>query len=421
MTYIEFFDKTLIENICAGLTNPPERVILIGDKKKLLESHAERYTEILRKRGFEVEFQYKSVNKNSLQNVLDVLSEIIETYKDCVFDLTGGEDMYLVATGIIFERYKDKNIQMHRFNIRNNTVLDCDFDGKTIMESAFPELTVEENIRVYGGDIVYDDVRPGATPIWDFEGDLADDVDTMWDICKDDVRLWNTQIGVFAGAEALKDPTEDELTATVSLSSLKEHLERMGAKYVFARKIINGLYRAGLINAYEDEYAFSIAYKNEQVKKCLTKAGQALEMKIYVSALRTREKDGVCTYNDIMSGVYIDWDGDIHTEEESRDTENEIDVLMMHGMVPVFVSCKNGQIDMDELYKLNTVATRFGGKYSKKVLIATALDENSNFAVRLRARAKEMQIKVFPLSGKERIQDMDDAELQRAIRSFWNS
>ena len=122
MTYIEFFDKTLIENICASLTTPPERVILIGDKKKLLESQAERYTEILLKRGFEVDFKYKSVNKNNLQNVLDILSEIVETYDDCVFDLTGGEDMYLVTTGIIFERYKDKNIQMHRFNLRNNTI-----------------------------------------------------------------------------------------------------------------------------------------------------------------------------------------------------------------------------------------------------------------------------------------------------------
>lgn len=421
MTYIEFFDKTLIENICASLTNPPERVILVGDKKKLLESQAQRYTRILHTRGHEVEFLYKTANKNNIQNVLEVLSEIVETYEDCVFDLTGGEEIYLVASGIIYERYKDKNIQMHRFNLRNNTIQDCDFDGETILESTLPELTVEENIRVYGGEVVWDDLKTDTTPKWNMDDDFAADIDAMWDVCRNDVRLWNTQIGVFAAAEHLRDPNTDELLTTVYLPSLEEYLKRLGSKYVFIHDIIHALFRTGLINAQEEESHFAIAYKNAQVKKCLTKAGQALEMKIYLSALRACEKDDSRTYNDVMNGVHIDWDGDLHTAQEDHDTENEIDVMMMHGMVPVFVSCKNGYIDLDELYKLNTVASRFGGKYAKKVLVATALDETSGFAARLRERAKGMQIRVVPSSDGERVQDMNDAELQKLIKTFWNN
>jgi len=34
MTFIEFFDKTCVENICACLSQIPERVIFLGDKKK---------------------------------------------------------------------------------------------------------------------------------------------------------------------------------------------------------------------------------------------------------------------------------------------------------------------------------------------------------------------------------------------------
>lgn len=416
MTYIEFFDKTLIENICTSLTNPPERVILIGDKMKLLQNQAERYADILIQRGSEVEFVCKSVNKNKMQDVVEVLSSIVEMYDDCVFDLTGGEDVFLVATGIVFEKYKEKNIQMHRFNIRNNTIQDCDLDGRTILESELPQLTIEENIRIYGGDVVYEDIKPDTTPIWNFEDDFADDIDLMWDICKRDVRLWNTQIGVFMIAEQFRGLENNPLTTTAPLQYLKESLKQIGAKYVFDHGIINALYRAGLIDAH-DEYEFTITYKNEQVKKCLIKAGQVLEMKIFISALRACEKNGSYVYNDIMNGVYIDWDGDIHTEQESHDTENEIDVMMMHGMVPVFVSCKNGYIDIDELYKLHTVATRFGGKYAKKVLVATALGGNENdFARHFRERAKDMNIKLV-----EKIQDMDDAELQKTIRAFWNS
>lgn len=415
MTYIEFFDKDLIENICTSLTNPPERVILVGSDMKLLQKHAERYTDILLQRGAEVEFVCKSVNKNKMQDVVAALSSIVETYDDCVFDLTGGEDIFLVCTGIVFERYKEKNIQMHRFNIRNNTIQDCDFDGKTILETELPQLTVEENIRIYGGDVVYDDIKPDTTPSWDFEGDFADDIDLMWDICKTYVRLWNKQIGVFMMAEQFRGSESNPLTVTAPVPYLKENLERINAGYVFDYGIINALYRAGLIEAHDDGYEFTITYKNEQVKKCLTKAGRVLELKIFVAAIRACEKNGSYVYNDVMNGVYIDWDGDIHTEQESHDTANEIDVMMMHGMVPVFVSCKNGRVGMDELYKLNTVATRFGGKYAKRVLIATALDRNEN-ADDFRERAKEMRIRIV-----EKIQDMDETDLQKEIRTFWKS
>ena len=37
---------------------------------------------------------------------------------------------------------------------------------------------------------------------------------------------------------------------------------------------------------------------------------------------------------------------------------NEIDVMMMHGMQPVFISCKNGSVETEELYKLLKTARR---------------------------------------------------------------
>lgn len=108
----------------------------------------------------------------------------------------------------------------------------------------------------------------------------------------------------------------------------------------------------------------TITYKNEQVKKCLNQAGQALEMKVYVTA----------------NGL-IDADG-----------------------VPVFISCKNGIVTADELYKLSTVAERFGGQYSKKVLVVTALESLGEAGNYLRQRTKDMNIRLI-----EDIRDLDDA------------
>ena len=53
MTYIEFFDKTVAENICACLTYAPERVIYIGDNAKLMRKHIDNYRAMFAARGKE--------------------------------------------------------------------------------------------------------------------------------------------------------------------------------------------------------------------------------------------------------------------------------------------------------------------------------------------------------------------------------
>ena len=63
--------------------------------------------------------------------------------------------------------------------------------------------------------------------------------------------------------------------------------------------------------------------------------------------------------------------------------------------MPVFISCKNGVVDADELYKLNTVALRFGGKYAKKVLVATSIPKEKESGKYLIQRARDMNIKLI--------------------------
>ena len=422
MTLIEFFEKDAIENICSSLIKTPDRVIMIGDRKSM-QKHTERYEAVLTSRGVNVEFIPRTVNKNNMQSIVDTLSGIVEEFDDCIFDLTGGDELCLTAVGIISERYKDKNIQMHRINVRKNTIVDVDQDGQTIMEQDVPCITIEENIRIYGGDIVYGKTRDDATFLWNMTPEFKRDINAMWDICRHDVRLWNTQMIVLEVAEDFSNG--DSLTVTVPSDVLKEAVERRGGKYITNRRILDGLRKNGLFSAceYNDE-VFSVTYKNEQVKYCLITAGQVLEMKVYLAALEAQEKDGSSVYNDVMNGVCIDWDGEIHTKRHEYDTENEIDVIMMHGMVPVFISCKNGYIERDELYKLNTVATRFGGKYAKKVLIATALD-NSDSSNYIRQRATDMNIRLVESVSRKgetkRLSELNDDEINSLIRTLWSN
>ena len=367
MTFIEFFDKTAAENICACLACVPERVVLLGDKSKLLVRHAERYKSFFADRGFNVEFICKSVNRNNLKSIVGLLSSLVETYGDCAFGLTGGGDLFLTAAGIVYERYKDKNIQLHRYNIHNNTVYDCDNDGNVYSVTDTTCLSVAENIRIYGGDIVSGDFAQ-----WEMCDEFKKDILAIWNVCRKNVKKWNSSIG--SG----------------------RFNDNIGAELI----------GAGLIS-YADG---KIQYKNSQVKRCLTKAGLALEMIIYLAALEVTDKDGNKTYNDARNGVNIDWDG----MPDKYDTKNEIDVLLMRRLVPVFISCKNGTVETEELYKLNSVAFRFGRQYAKKALVATALDTMGEFGKYFRQRAADMNIRII-----EGVQEMSFEEIKDVVRVLW--
>lgn len=417
MTIVEFFDKTSVENICACLVSVPERVILLGDKMSLLQTHARRYQAVLASRGQHVEFLCKTVNRNNLQSIVEVLSDIAERYDPCIFDLTGGEELCLVAAGIVCERYRDKQICLQRINLHSNWISDCGKDGKTVFRKKLPALSAEENIRIYGGKIVYDEQKPGSTHRWRFDEEFQRDIDTVWEICRADVRLWNVQIGILQAAEKCGSVSSDGLTTTAAASSMRDSLKRFRSKVAFKQPVIGKLLEEGLLTVCEnDGNTVRIAYKNEQIKRCLTKAGQALEMKMFSTAHTLRDEKGRKIYNDVMHGVRIDWDGVIHVGDGVLDTENEVDVLLMHGALPVFVSCKNGNVNVDELYKLEAVAERFGGRYAKKVLVATALEAGNRNAEYIRRRAKDMQIRLV-----EGIQQMDKDELEKTIGNLYRS
>ena len=152
MTIVEFYDKTAIENVAGALLCAPDRVILVGDNHKHMDKSIADYRAVLAQRGIRTSFFCKPVNRNNLGSILSALEQIVCEDSDCIFDLTGGEDLYLVAVGMILQKY-GKTVQCHRFNFKNNCLTDCDADGRLCSTRPFA-ISVEENIRIYGGELV---------------------------------------------------------------------------------------------------------------------------------------------------------------------------------------------------------------------------------------------------------------------------
>ena len=178
--------------------------------------------------------------------------------------------------------------------------------------------------------------------------------------------------------------------------------------------LLTALERAGLIHHLSMRNGISFSFKNEQVKRCLTVAGQILEIRIAARMRALTEKDGAPLYHDCRVGVSINWDAEAEEKNERVRTVNEIDVLAMKGTIPIFISCKNGEFDADELYKLSTVAYRFGGSYAKRVLVVSDIDRMGTRGEYLLARAADMGIRVL-----DNVSELDNTELDRLLRSLW--
>ncbi len=414
MTIVEFFDGVSIDNMASCLAVKPDKIIFIGESKPM-KKQEETYLRFINSHGLKVELDYKPINKNSIGQIISVLTEIVESEENCAFDLTGGDDLVLVAMGIVFEKHRSAgNIQMHRFNVRTGMVYDCDSDG-LLPDTEQPKLTVEKNIMLYGGSIVPYNGEKG-TYDWIFDDGFESDLRAMWDICKINPGLWNSQIMTIRYMAQTSDSKDEDLYVYASKSYIEELMGRQKCKFTWISGIMNAFQRVGLINGLVDsEDAVSFSFKNEQVKMCLTKEGTLLELIVLLYAKSVKEKDGSLKYNDAVNGVYIDWDSTIHDiSDEEKDTENEIDVVLMKGLVPIFVSCKNGYVDETELYKLNTVAEKFGGPYAQKVLVASYFGKSSVEGHKYFAqRAKDMKIQLI-----ENVHELSEEDFIKEIRNI---
>ncbi len=396
MTYIEFFDKEASENICSCLSYLPKRVIFIGSDDDVMQRSVARYKALFEKRGESVEFLCRPVPKRNMSAVLATLEDIVNKYESCVFDLTGGDEVYIFAVGAIMERHKDKGLQAHKFYLENGKIVDCDMDGKTVYKTA-PTLSVRENISIYGGV---------ATSASSFPDGAEEDMAELWDICRELGRAWNSRVSFVEDLDGAGKKSDAALTVTVSKNRLTTQMLDKD------RDFLEELRRRGLLTRLEIQKGeIALKFKNAFVKRCLAKAGNVLELYVCHAAKRAAERDGSPCYNDVKTGVIIDWDG---RAKSRNDTENEIDVLMMHGTVPVFISCKNGFVETDELYKLNAVAERFGGKYAKKAIVTATLERDSEFGTYFRRRAFDMGIECI-----DNVREISLEKLSARLANLW--
>ncbi len=381
-TLIELFDVCQLENIITGLHFCPETIIFLGYPESMTTKRMEDLNRFFASKLPEVRLRFQMLLSADFEKISAELRALVGELEDCVFDLTGGEELILAAMGTVAE---ECGIPMLQFDVEKGELLrvkNCEKIGAPKQAA----LSVKESILLNGGSIV----EPEDEQNWLFDAEFKQDIEIMWEICRRDCRYWNRQSYALSSIANWCGKDMD-----LYISVRKKQLPMRGV-FLPEQKFLEQLEAEGLIARliYQDDF-ISFRYKNEQIQRCLLKSGNILEIYGYLLLQEIREEEPNF-FDDARMGVSVDWDGLNHYDVmRTKDTRNEIDLILTRKMIPVFISCKNGEVHKEALYELETVAEHYGGAYARKVLFATYIDFNESARHYLLQRAQDMNILVL--------------------------
>ncbi len=363
----EFLGNEPIENLITSIHFKVDKVIFFGYKETVDELKLTTMNFLSKHCGVHSSVFYP-LPHNDMQFMMNSMREVIEREIEegnkIYFDMTGGEDAILTAFGMLAGEY---DTPMHIFDIYGDkiTKLEEGSDRSIItdLEPRDLKLDLDMIVEMHGGRInnsLHKSVKSLDDP------EFAEDVDKLWSVEKDYIEEWNL-LSIFLRNHMMP---EYGLDVKCELDKVERALKRANNHLDSLDKfnaLMDRLGNQGILKdlKHEDgEYSFS--YKSKAVKDCLKEGGSVLELYVY-----KREK---AVSDDCRVGVHLDWDGVIHYSP-GIDVINEIDVLTLKGNIPTFISCKTGKMgpsnSLHALYELQTVAERFGGKYSRKVLVTS--------------------------------------------------
>lgn len=364
-TNIEFLDTEPIENVITALHFKVDKTIFIG-YQDVVNEYKQQTEDFLKKYCEVKEVEFRVVSEMELLSAIEILREVIKSEKEAgnqvFFDITGGEGLILVAFGMLAQEYR---LPIHQYDIVTDRLHELNPEEiKPI--SAYPELKKEKvkldldtYIKMQGAVISSKKIIGEMDTSNPF---FMEKAEKLWEVLCDYRDRWNSYTEVLGSvfktdtlyADAIVDSSRVR-----DLNNFQAYLERIrDAGAIYKLRMTNLQKDNGL-----DRVRISFFYESEDIKHCLIKSGNTLELHTF----QMMKKHS----SDCRQSVMIDWDGVEH-KYKGMDVLNEIDVLCIDGNIPTFISCKGGRMDdgqaLDPMYELLTVAKRFGGKYAKKVL-----------------------------------------------------
>ena len=366
-TLIELFEKRPIESILATEVFRPKRTVFLvpAEIAEDLALH-ERVRSYLRGRGIETELSVETVDINSAEDVRGALSRIWNKFPECGLSITGGSDTALFAAGLFAAEAKIPVFTWSRtrqrfFNVQNAAFADVD--------TRYVRFGVSDFLRMAGGSARQGRVDNQLLPryLWLIE--------PFFRVFQENQRTWGYTINWIQAASPSEKGKEPPLRVEAA-PVLKVARDRVRAD----PRTLTALADIGMITDLSiGEAAISFSFADAQIRAWLRDVGSVLELLVYKACLDSS------LFSEVKTSVIADW----APQKQTDGVSNEIDVVACRGIIPLFISCKTGEIKTEALNELAILRDRFGGGMAKAMLITAVAAVNAQ-----RNRAADMGIAI---------------------------
>ena len=376
-TLIELYDERPIENVLGTEMFQPEETVILcppevhaGKLKASLDHYFQH-------RNCPVKVTVIPVSLLDVKKIEKQLRNILETRKDCAIDISGGTDASLFAAGAVsgdmavytYSRKRNKFFEIQNAPFAKD--LPCDI-----------RLDAESCFLMAGGKLL-----PGREDNEKLKN-MQPWIDSLFQVFRRYRRMWRQQIGYMQSVSS-SEPGVLDVCAPYTASVDRGNVTA-------SKDFLYALERADLIDDLrfrEDKILFR--FPNEMIRFWLRDIGSVLELQVYRAALEA----GV--FDDVVLSAVVNWEGG-NTQRDF--VTNEIDVVTVRGVQPMFISCKTSEVRTEALNELAVLRGRFGGAGSRAMIVTSAPSSKSR--VLMRKRAAELNIEVV---------EWDDLPLDRLV------
>ncbi len=389
-TLIELFDERPLENVLSTQVFAPERTVFICPPE-IMRAERERRAvrSYLASKAPGSETVFESADMYDAKDVLRALEAACEKYPSCVLDITGGTDAALFASGVFCAR---RNVPAFTYSRRSGcfySINNAPFGEKRECDL---RLSVEDCFLMAGGAVKRGRVDNAVL------GKYLKFFDPFFGVYMRFRREWTSIVNYMQRVSA---PVNGEISLSVrgaySVKSERGGLIRAN------EGALEELRRIGFIKNVEivPGESVSFRFRDTQIRTWLRDIGSVLETYVYKACLDTGAFDDVCT------SVVVDWEGDL----KQNNVTNELDVMTTKGVMPVFISCKTGELKTEALNELAILRDRFGGRSAKAACVTCTKCQSIT-----RHRASELNITVIDIDDlrknrlHERLRALAEAE-----------
>ena len=138
-------------------------------------------------------------------------------------------------------------------------------------------------------------------------------------------------------------------------------------------------------------------FPDETVRFWLRDIGSVLELEVY------RACHAAGCFDDIVLSAVVNWEGG---SSQRAGVTNEIDVMAVRGIQPLFISCKTCEIKTSALNELAILRDRFGGKGSRAMIVTSATASKDRSLMRMRAGELGIEVAEWKDLSEGRLEEM---------------